>query len=247
MLVDTHAHLNFEAFESDWKTITQKCLSQEISVINVGSNYKTSCKAVETAEFFDEGVFAAIGMHPIHAKEETFVKENFEKLAKSKRVVAIGEIGLDRFKDYGFFFEQQEEILLEQLKLAKNLGLPVIIHCRMAHEDLIPILNSHLPIKGVIHCFTGTWEEAQKYLKMGFYLGINGIMYKLDLKEVIEKVPLERLLLETDSPYLGPNKNERNEPLLVKQIAKEIARIKNISFDEVAQATTLNAQTLFGI
>lgn len=246
MLVDTHAHLNFEAFESDWKTITQKCLSQEISVINVGSNYKTSCKAVEAAEFFDKGVFAAIGMHPIHAKEG-FAEKDFEKLAKSKKVVAIGEIGLDRFRDYGLFFDQQKEILLEQLKLAKSLGLPVIIHCRMAHEDLLEILNGQLPIKGVIHCFTGTWEEAQKYLEMGFYLGINGIIYKLDLKEVIEKAPLERLLLETDSPYLGPNKNERNEPLLVKQIAKEIARIKNISFDEVAQATTLNAQILFGI
>ena len=120
----------------------------------------------------------------------------------------------------------------------------------MAHQDLLEILNSQFIIhnsnsKGVIHCFTGTWEEAKKYLNMGFYLGINGIMYKFDLKEVIEKTPLSRILLETDCPYLGREK--RNEPIFVRQIAKDIARIKSISFEQVSQTTTQNSQTLFNI
>ena len=242
MLIDTHAHLNFEAFSSDWKEIADKCLAEGIWVINVGSNFETSRKAIEIAQEYDKNIFAAIGVHPIHA-QEGFDKNNFKKLAESKRAVAIGEIGLDKFKNYGDFFNEQEKIFSEQLDFAKELNLPTIIHCRMAHDELLNILNNNY--RGVIHCFTGTWKEAQKYLDMGFYLGINGIMYKFDLKEVIEKAPLDRLLVETDSPYLGQNKEERNTPLFVKQIANDIAKIKNLSLDEVASATTLNAQSLF--
>jgi TatD DNase family protein len=245
MLIDSHSHLNFEAFNLDWRQVINNCLAQDIWILNAGSNYQTSQKAVEIAQSYNGKVFAAVGMHPIHAKDNFEIKD-FKGLARSEKVVAIGEIGLDRFKDYGMFFEDQKRILLQQLDLAKELNLPVIIHCRMAHEEMIEVLSGY-NLPGVIHCFTGTWEEAEKYLNLGYYLGINGIIYKFDLKEVIEKTPLDKLLLETDCPYLGANKEDRNEPIFVKKIAEDIAKIRNISFDEVASATVSNTQTLFGI
>ncbi len=213
-------------------------------MINIGSNYETSKKAVDIAKQYDKGIFAAVGLHPIHAQDEEFNVEKYKELAKSNKVVAIGETGLDYFKDYGSFKDKQREIFLKHLDLAKKLSLPIIIHCRMAHDDVIEILKDY-DLPGVVHCFTGNQEQAQKYLNMGFYLGINGIMYKLDLKEVIEKTPLNKLLLETDCPFLG--KERRNEPVFVREIAKDIARIKNTSFEEVIQTTTQNAQKLFNI
>lgn len=244
MLIDSHSHLNFEAFENDLNDVINRCISEDVFCINVGSQYETSKKAIEIAKN-NKTMFAAVGLHPIHARDD-FKIEDYRSLAKSDKVVAIGEIGLDRFKDYGQFIDKQKEVFLQQLDLAKELNLPVIVHCRMAHQEIIEILAGY-KLPGVIHCFTGTWEEAKKYLDMGFYLGINGIMYKFDLKEVIEKTPLNRILLETDCPYLGKNKEERNEPIFVKQIAKDIAKIKNISFEEVAQTTVRNTQTPFQI
>ena len=160
--------------------------------------------------------------------------------------MAIGEIGLDKFQNYGEFLEKQEEVLRKQIDLALRLNKPVIIHCRKAHRELLNILKDYPSLRGVIHCFTGNWKLAQEYLEMGYFLGINGIIYKLNLKEVIKKAPLDRLLLETDCPYLGLSE-ERNDPRFVRHIAKDIARIKEISFDEVVKTTTQNAQKLFRI
>jgi len=246
MLIDTHAHLNFNDFRNDFDEVIKRSLAEDIWMINVGSNYETSKRAIEIAEKYN-GVFAAIGLHPIHAKDEEFDKEKYKELANSDKIVAIGEIGLDYFKDYGLFKEKQKEVFLQQLELAKELSLPVILHCRMAHEDLLEILNDKL--NGVIHCFTGDWEQAEKYLDMGFYLGINGIMYKFDLKEVIKKTSLEKILIETDCPYLVPLQAgvERNEPIFVKYIVQEIANIKNIDFQKVAEITSQNARNLFRI
>jgi len=285
MLIDTHAHLNFNAFKDDLDEVVKRSLAENVWVINVGTKYETSEKAVEIAEKY-EGNFAAVGLHPIYstsglvkiktdpeegnfeAKGEDFAKEKYRELAlsadsgqaRSKKVVAIGEIGLDYYyrpktkRKLELFKERQKEVFLKQLDLAKELNLPVIFHCRMAHEDLIEILNFQFPIsnfqlKGVIHCFTGNWEQAEEYLKMGFYLGFNGIIYKLDLKEVIEKAPLEKILIETDCPYLVPPQAgaKRNEPIFVKYIAQEIAKIKNLDFQKVAEITTQNARDLFKI
>jgi len=152
---------------------------------------------------------------------------------------------------------------LKQLKLAVDLNLPVIFHCRMAHDDLIETLNKQRTtnseqLKGVIHCFTGSWEQAGQYLDMGFYLGFNGIIFKLNLDEIIKKTPLEKILIETDCPYLtpplpaevltkaGPMKG-RNEPLYVKYVAQKIAQIKNLSSEEIAKITSENAKKLFRI
>jgi len=276
MLIDTHAHLNFNAYKKDLNEVIKRSLENGVEIINIGSQYETSKKTVEIAERYGKGVYAAIGMHPIHIttdlikmkmdpeeasaeeeKEKDFDLEKYKKLAlsASERVMAIGEVGLDYYykpktkKKLELFKEKQRTVLCQQLELAKELNLPVIFHCRVAHDDLIEILKKYPEIKGVIHCFTGNLEQAKKYLEMGFYLGFNGIIFKLDLNEIVEKVPLDKTLIETDCPYLVPPEAgvERNEPLFVKYVAKKIAEIKNISFEKVAEITTQNARKLFRI
>lgn len=241
--------------------------------IDVGTKYETSKMVIELAEA-NEGIYAAIGMHPIHIKTdlmklrmdeeegdfaplgEEYNKERYRELAKSKKVVAIGEIGLDYYykpkttSRLEQFKALQKKVFTEQLDLAKELNLPVIIHCRMAHEEIIEILESYKGLTGTIHCFTGSLEQAQKYMDLGFYLGINGIIFKFDIDEVIKKAPLDRLLTETDCPYLTPTaegKNTRNEPIFVKHVIQKIADLREISFDEVALTTTQNAKKLFKI
>ncbi|MBZ9569313.1 TatD family hydrolase [Patescibacteria group bacterium] len=288
MLIDTHAHLNFSAFKDDADEVIRRSLENDIWMINVGSNYETSKRAIEIADRYGKGVFAAIGLHPINLHtglvkikvddkegvhfEKEFDFENYKELARSagpgqakSKIVAIGEIGLDYYwrpkttKKKELFKQKQKELLLEELRLARELELPVIFHCRMAHDDLIETLTNldcdfydrrnRSQISGVIHCFTGNWEQAQKFLEMGFHLGFNGIIFKLDLDEIVKKTPLEKILIETDCPYLPPPQfeNQRNEPLYVKYIAKEIAKIRNISFEKVAEITTKNAKELFEI
>jgi len=250
MIIDTHSHLNFKAYNNDRDEIIKHNLENGVVCIDVGVNYKTSKAAVDLAEK-SENIFSAIGIHPSEIGEE-FDKEKYSELAKSKRVVAIGEIGLDYYKNPDK--EKQKKLFIEQLNLAEKLNLPVIIHCRMARQDLLEILNlkfkiSNLKLHGVIHCFTGSWKEAQKYLELGFYLGINGIIFKFDINKTIKNAPLEKILVETDCPYLTPPmaSAERNEPIFVKHVIQKIAEIKGISFDEVALATTQNAKNLFGI
>ena len=277
-LIDTHAHLNFNAFRDDLDEVIKRTLAENIWVINVGSKYETSKKAVEIAERYGNGVFSAIGLHPMHSaaglvkirtdpeegnfttEGEGFDKEKYKELAKSEKVVAIGEIGLDYYykpktkRKLGLFKERQKEALLSQLGLAREIELPVIFHCRMAHQDLLEILKSKVKtqkskIQGVIHCFTGTWEQAREYLEMGFYLGFNGIVFKLDLDEVIKKTPLEKILIETDCPYLTPPQVdvERNEPIFVNYIVGKITKIRGIDYQKIAEITASNAKELFKI
>jgi len=251
MLIDTHAHVNFKAFAQDSDEVIKRCLENQVWLINVGSQYATSQKAVAMAEKYPQGVYAAIGLHPIHALDG-FKTAAYRQLLSSKKVVAIGEIGLDYKKEYLSFKEEQKKVFLEQMELAQEANLPIIFHCRQAHQELIKIItNFQLPIsklRGVVHCFTGNWSVAQEYLKMGLSLGFNGIIFKLNLDKVIKQTPLERILLETDCPYLTPPPMEgRNEPLYVKYVAERIAQIKNLSYEEIIKATTANAQFLFNL
>lgn len=251
MLIDTHSHVNFKAFDNDVDKVIRRSLDENIWMINVGSQYLTSQKAVEIAGEYKQGIYSSIGLHPIHA-EDVFDYEKYKQLAQSSKNVAIGEIGLDYKKEYVSFKEKQRQVFLKQLELAKELNLPIIFHCRMAHQDLIDILESELGhgTKGVIHCFTGNWKQAEKYLNAGLYLGFNGIIYKSNLNDIIKKVSLNKILLETDCPYLTPpaiGKSKRNEPVYVKYIAEEIAKIKNISYEEIIIKTTENARKLFQI
>lgn len=274
MLIDTHAHLNFNAYKNDVDDAIRRTLDGGMCVINVGSQYKTSKRAVELAEKYEKGIYAAVGLHPIHLSsgifktkvdqeeiefqthEEDFDYEKYKELVmiSNQKVVAIGETGLDYWykpktkTKLEQFKQKQKEVFLKQVDLAQELNLPLIIHCRAAHQDIIEILKHHSvkAWRGVVHCFTGSWQEAQEYMEMGFYIGFNGIIFKLDLNEVITKTPLEKILFETDCPYLTPSPMEgRNEPLYTKYIAEKIAKIKNKSFEEIAKITTENAKSLF--
>lgn len=272
MLVDTHSHLNFKAYNLDREEVIKRTQKEGVICIDVGTKYETSKKAIELSEK-NQNIFAAIGMHPIHIKTdlmkirmdeeegafmpfgEEFNYENYKKLAlSSNKIKAIGEIGLDYYYKpktktrLEEFKKLQKEVFEKQLDLAHELNLPVIIHCRMAHADLLEILKNY-NLRGVIHCFTGSVEEMNKYLALGFYIGINGIIFKLNLDEVVKQCPLDRILLETDCPYLTPPAAgvERNEPIFVKYTAQKVAELKGISFDQVADQTTKNAKALFGI
>lgn len=271
MLIDTHSHLSFKAYDNDRDEVMKRTQKEGVVCIDVGTKYETSKRAVELAEK-NEGIYAAVGIHPIHIKTdllrlkmdeeegafaplgEDFDKEKYRELARNKKVVAMGEIGLDYYyRPKGAtktekFKQKQKEVFLQQLELAEELDLPVIIHCRMAFTDLYEILKTR-KLKGVIHCFTGSWEDAQKYMDLGFYIGINGIIFKLNLDKVIKKTPLDKILVETDCPYLTPPdaKAERNEPIFVKYVVKRIAELKGLSFQEVADKTTENAKKLFKI
>ncbi len=288
MYIDTHAHLNFKAFDSDRDKVIKKSLEQGVWLINASSNYKTSQLAVEIAQQYPAGVFASVGLHPINcvidlsqapleakpltgqADEDRLEEldiEKYRKLAREKGVVAIGEIGLDYWNEpkgkekAKIFKEKQKEVFLKQLKLAKELGLPIILHCRKAHNDLIKTLlefsSQHnfddrqncVKFQGVVHCFTGDWEQAQKYLEMGLYLGFNGIIFKMDLDEVIKKTPLEKMLIETDCPFLTPPvlAEQRNEPANVRYVAQRIAELRGEPLEKIAEITTQNAKALFKI
>ncbi|MCJ7786886.1 TatD family hydrolase [Patescibacteria group bacterium] len=279
MLIDTHAHLNFNSYRNDDDNVIRRSLDNDTWMINVGSQYETSKKAVEIAEKYPEGVYTAVGVHPIHlaegifkvkldeeemafqTKNENFDYEKYKELAQSKKVVAIGEIGFDYYwrpktkRKLEIFKQKQRTVLCQQLKLAKELNLPVIFHCRQAHQDLIELLSAQpevKPQKAVAHSFVGNLDQLQKYLDFGFYIGFNGIIFKkiegIDFEENIRQTPLEKILIETDCPYLTPPPMiGRNEPIYVKYVAEKISQIKNLNPEEIAKITTENAKKLFNI
>lgn len=245
MIIDTHSHLNFEDYRRDLDEVIKRTLDNGIFAINVGSDYETSRKAIEIAGNY-KGMYAAVGFHPIYADSKSFDKKEYKELAK--KAVAIGEIGLDYYRNMDLFKQKQKEVFIKQLELAKELDLPVILHSRMAHDDLIEILRGY-KLKGVIHCFTGGINELKQYLDLGYYIGLNGIIFKMNLEKVIKNCPLEKILVETDCPYLTPPQEgeKRNEPLFVKYVIEKIAEIKGISFNEVSDKTTENAKGLFNL
>lgn len=261
MLIDTHAHVNFKQFDKDREETIGRALGQKIWMVNVGADYKTSEEALKITQIYTEGVYAAVGAHPTDADKEEFNFERYEKLALNKKVVAVGETGLDYFHNKDKKERaKQEELFLQHLDLARRVNKPLILHCRDAHKELLEILKNTLTDeRGIIHCFSGTWEEAKEYLELGLLIGLNGIITFSTPKaahlggqahnydEIIKKIPMESIVLETDCPYLTPIpfRGERNEPAYVKYVAEKIAEIKNLSFVEVANITTENAKALF--
>lgn len=255
MIIDAHAHLDSKQFDPDREEVIQRALEAGIQIITMGTDLLSSEQAVHLAQ--KHGIYAAVGVHPHEAR--LFVKddqldpkalEHLEALLREDRVVAIGEIGLDHFKDHS---PRPSQLLLfqAQLELAQSLKKPVVIHNRQAEGDLLSLLRK-FKVRGVVHSFTGDEGLARKILDLGFYLGINGIITftkSVSLREAVRAIALERLLLETDAPYLAPipHRGRRNQPLYVRQVAECMAQIRRLSLEELAEATTQNAIRLFGL
>lgn len=314
-MIDTHCHLQFRAYENDREAVIARCAEKNVIMNVVGTQKDTNQKAVELAEKY-QNIYATIGLHPIHlhatevdeeessflSREEDFDEEFYDELAKSEKVIAIGECGLELYHipvgtglpNLSAMLEKQKEIFVKQYNFALKHDLPVVIHVRdpepqgfmvSAYEEMVEVLNSLLeegapkgrevlplnntprqhsaatPLKrgitGVIHCFSGNWEQAEKFLNLGLYLGFTGVITfparktnpqpTLDLLEVVEKCPLDRILVETDAPYLAPQayRGQRCEPWMVEEAVKKIAEVKNFSLEEVEKITVENTRRLF--
>jgi len=262
MLVDTHAHLNFREYREDLDEVIKRSIKNGvIKIICVSSNLKESKKAIEIAQKYPGVVYPAIGIHPHQTDPETKLSparqvQKLGELAKNKEVVAIGECGLDYSpappgeKDR----PQEEQIFLfrQQIELALKSNLPVAIHSREAFEETLAVLNEYKgkKLRGVWHCYSAGKKEIEKVNQLGFCFGVDGnLTYDIGLQNVFAQIPLEKVLLETDCPFLTPelHRGTRNEPAHVKIIAECLARIKNLPFKEVARITTENAKNLFKI
>ena len=253
MFVDTHAHLTDKAFKGNEEEIIKKANDCMVSkIITSGFDYNSSLKAVELAEKYD-GVYASIGIYPENVSEFNEVQCKLEELAKHNKVVAIGEIGL-QYTENMPNKEMQKEVFLEQIKLAYRLSKPIVIHCREAYGDMISLLkdNRQYLTGGTLHCYSGSYEIAKEAIKLGFYISVGGVStFKnaQNVKEMIKKVPIENIILETDCPYLAPHpyRSKLNMPSYIPTIAENLAELKRLTIDEVAEITTKNARRLFRI
>lgn len=254
-IIDVHTHLESQFFGDHRDEVLKRALDNEIFIINVGVNKKSSQEVIEIANKNSFGVWATVGQHPTENKK--FDYDFYKKLALEKKVVAIGECGLDYFRlqsaNRELKIEKQKEIFIQHIKLAKEIKKPLMIHCRDAFNDLIKILrttNYVLQTNNIIHFFTGTIDDAKKLLEMGFYFTFGGLItFNRDFDEIIKFLPLDKILLETDAPFVAPipYRGQKNEPAYIVEIAKKMAEIKNISFEEICKQTTENAKVVFGL
>lgn len=298
MLIDTHAHVNFKDYKDDGKEVIRRSLDKNIWMINVGSQSTTSARAVKMAEEYNEGVYAAIGVHPVHltesevddeeivfkTREERFEAEFYQKIVDehvakmggrgNSKIVAMGEIGLDYYRldasvkklPHEELKKIQKKELIEQMKFSKINNLPLIVHTRDsergqndAYGDLVDLFKANKDLlipgrAGSIHCYVGTsLEIAKEFVELGFLIGFTGIVTfgkNSDyVREIVKGLPLDKILVETDCPYLSPepHRGERNEPAYVEFVARKIAEVKGVSFEEVREVTTNNAKKLFNI
>ncbi|MEI6288079.1 MAG: TatD family hydrolase [bacterium] len=289
MLIDSHCHLNFISFKEDADRVISDFLADNNALIVVGSQDTSSVRSIEYAEKHPSGVYASVGLHPIQLideseevffvdgqsqtfknRQEDFDRDKYRQMVlSSKKVVALGEIGLDYFYFDKFdkakwpeFKKIQTEALVGFIDLGEELDKPLILHCRgtkddsyTAYDDLYFILKTQIQlgkkIRGVIHCFGGNERQAKEFLELGFYLGFTGIItFKRKAEEmqaIAKATPLSKMLIETDAPFLSPepHRGERCLPQYVEFVAKKIAELKTISYEEVADATTENAKKLF--
>ena len=280
-LIDTHAHVNFKKFSDDAEEVILNSLNNETGLILVGTDYKTSKRALDLANKYERGVYAAVGLHPSHLEDvneqgedgrevtrvraEEFNYESYEKLASFEKVVAIGEIGLDYYhlklnSDLENAKKKQKEVLIEQLLLARRLDLPVIIHCRVAHDDLLATLKwfreeyrDSIPLGkewGVIHCFSGDENLAWQYFQLGLLISFTGVVtFSQQWDSLIRKMPSDKFMIETDCPFMTPEpfRGQRNEPALVAYVAERIAAIRGVELEKIAELSTANAMRFFKI
>ena len=275
--IDIHSHVNFKAFDEDREEVIRRALENDTWVINVGTQADTSRKAVEMANQYEEGVYAIIGLHPIHtgasyhdekelgeggkeftSRGEAFDKESYRELLKDKKVVGIGECGLDYYRMDPESIEKQKKAFIGQIELANEFNKPLMLHIRHganhaehnAYTDALQILKQYSRVKGDVHFFAGNWEEAKAFLDFGFTLSFTGVItFTKDYDEVIRNTPLDMIMSETDSPYVTPvpYRGKRNEPSYVKEIVRKIAEIKGLPEVEVAEAIIENARRVFRI
>jgi TatD DNase family protein len=254
MLFDTHAHLNAADFADDLEETIQRAKNAGVeSIVVVGFDRPTIKRTMELVEQYDF-IYGCIGWHPVDAIDCTQEDLQWiEELTKHPKIVAIGETGLDYHWDKSPK-EVQHEIFRKQIRLAKKLKLPIVIHNRDATEDCVRILKEEHAeeVGGIMHCFSGSVEVAKECVDMNFYISLGGpVTFKnaRKPKEVAKEIPLDRLLIETDCPYLAPhpNRGKRNEPAYVKLVAEQIAELKELTYEEVAEATYKNAKKVYGI
>lgn len=254
MLIDSHAHLNAPQFDEDRQEVIERAREHGISrIINVGFNRETIPTSLALAEQYDF-IYTTVGWHPTDAIDmRPGDLEWIEELCRHPKVVAIGEIGLDYYWDTSPK-DVQQQVFRDQIRLARKLGKPIVIHNRDAHHDVVQILREEkaAEVGGVMHCYSGSWETAKQCLDMNFYISFGGpVTFKnaKQPKEVLEKVPLDRLLIETDAPYLAPHpfRGKRNESSYVRLVAETAAEIKGISLEDLGYATSQNAMKLFGL
>ncbi len=256
-LVDTHAHLVGDEFDADRGEVISRAHDAGVAIIIiVGTGVESGRRSIELAEKYQD-ILVAVGIHPHQASTATEADiDSIGRLAEYPGVVAIGEIGLDFYRDYSPR-DRQLQVFQQQLDLTARLDLPVVIHCRQAHEEMLAILHDwtarhpERQSPGVIHCFMGDSETARQYLEMGFYLSLGGyITYPVnrDAHDVIRNIPADRLMVETDCPFLAPQRyrGQRNEPAYVRYTAEELAGIRDVPLETLARETTENARRLFG-
>ncbi|MBQ3897806.1 MAG: TatD family hydrolase [Clostridia bacterium] len=252
-IFDTHSHYDDEAFNEDREVLLGLLQKEGVShVMTCGTNLVTSYRSLQLAQKYDY-IYCALGFHPEEAHEERkgdldTIKELLEKEPKAK---AVGEIGLDYYWEENAPRDVQIDLFRRQIEIAKELDLPVIVHDREAHEDTFNILSEMRP-KGVLHCYSGSKEQALQYTEMGFYIGLGGVVTFKNARKAVEvagAIPLDKLLLETDCPYMAPvpHRGERNDSRLISLVAEKIGEIRGMDPQEIADITNKNAREFFGI
>ncbi|HPI66614.1 MAG TPA: TatD family hydrolase [Candidatus Paceibacterota bacterium] len=283
--IDIHSHTNFALFDEDRTEVINRALENKTWLINIGTQFDTSERAVEISNLYKEGVYATIGLHPTHTtssyvdqdelgvynkdtqiEAEIFDKDKYRELSKKGKVVAVGECGLDYFHLKKEDKEKQTEVFIEQIKLANELNLPLMLHIRDSEEDLdssayqdtLNLLKKYSKVKGVIHFFAGTEKDAKDFLDFGFYISFAGVITyppkknnprTIDYEKIIKEIPLDKIFADTDSPYVAPvpYRGKRNEPLYVREIVRKIAEIKGLEENDLAEKIVDNARALFNI
>lgn len=262
MLIDTHCHIQFNHYNDDRDDVIAQARRNHVSMLIVGCDADSSEQAIRCAEIIGEGVWAAVGQHPNDTRDSFDEKQFASLAASSSKVVAIGETGLDWYRlpegiDPQQEKERQKKLFLKHCTLSRETAKPIIIHCRDAHEDLLELLKrDYGPWKegemerGVLHCFTGTLDCARAYLELGFLISFTGIItFARQYDDCVRELPLEKILIETDAPFLTPVpfRGKRNAPFYVEYIAQKMAELRTIPFEEVCRTTTENARRLFAL
>lgn len=256
-LIDAHTHVQLKQFNPDRDEVIKRALANDTWMVNVGTTRKDSQAAVDLCDAYPEGVFAAIGQHP--DEREIFDYDWYVKTAQHEKVVAIGECGLDYYRVQPHLFnderDRQIELFQQHIELAKELEKPLMIHCREAFSDMKSILKKEIAdmvieVPGILHFFTGTKDDAKALLDMGFMFTFGGLItFNREFDEIIRYIPKERILIETDAPFVAPNpyKGQRNEPSYVVEVARMLAEIRKAPFEDVCKRTADNAKSVFGI